>query len=277
MKRIIALALVLLMCFSIVACGKNKRNENSLSPEEITNIKSQVVGDWYDVGIDKNKISFNANGTGNMENNGSTTNFTWSYDNSKGGLYIRISGKNFYFDFVNQSDISYVNMSGAWFFKEADMAKGKEMVIAERRSGISKDIEGNQVLTAGLDVKLNDTFGIKIQNISYTSGKLTVEMTLKNNSSSTASLENISELIYINKTKFYMGDCFEKVQLDTLGAYPSISKTELSAGETLSIDWDLFTMEGFNSIFEYWGEVNAYRSVMLGDSEYYIDLGEYIK
>lgn len=277
MKRIIALALVLLMCFSIVACGKNKRNENSLSPEEITNIKSQVVGDWYDVGIDKNKISFNANGTGNMENNGSTTNFTWSYDNSKGGLYIRISGKNFYFDFVNQSDISYVNMSGAWFFKEADMAKGKEMVIAERRSGISKDIEGNQVLTAGLDVKLNDTFGIKIQNISYTSGKLTVEMTLKNNSSSTASLENISKLIYINKTKFYMGDCFEKVQLDTLGAYPSISKTELSAGETLSIDWDLFTMEGFNSIFEYWGEVNAYRSVMLGDSEYYIDLGEYIK
>lgn len=277
MKRIIALILVLLMCFSIVACGKNKRNENALSPEEVTNIKSQLVGDWHSVGLDKDGISFNANGTGNMENDGSKTNFTWSYDTSEGSFYIRISGKNFYFDFVNQSDISYVNMSGAWFFKEADMAKGKEMVLAERRSGISEDIQGKPVLNAGLDVKLNDTFEIKVQNISYTDGKLTFEMTLKNNSSSTASLENISELIYINKTKFYMGDCFEKVQLDTLGAYPSISKTELSAGETLSVSWDLFTMQGFDSIFEYWGEVNAYRSIMLGNSEYYIDIAEYVK
>ena len=277
MKRIIAIVLALLMCFALVACGKNRRNENALSPEEITDLKSQLVGDWYDVGVNGGKISFNSNGTGKMDTKDSKADFTWSYDNTAGSLYVRISGKNFNIKLVNNGNLTYLDMLGAWFFKEADTASGKELVLAERRGGISKEIEGKDTLTAGLEVKLNDTLGVKINSIEYADGKLALEMTLKNNSSSATSLENISELIYVNKTKFYMADIFATVKLDTLGLSPAISATELSAGETLSVSLNLFSMDGFENIAEHYGEVNAYRSIMLGKSEYYINIGAYVK
>ena len=278
MKRIIAIVLALLMCFALAACGKNKKaEENSLSPEEITDIKSQVVGDWYDVSIGNDKISFNENGTGSKSVDGVKSDFTWSYDTSEESLYIRVSGKNFYFDIANNGTITYLDMWGSWFFREADMESGKAMVLSERRSGIAKDIEGKEAIKSGIEVKLNDTFGVKVDSVSYTDGRLTVEMTLKNNTASAASLDGISKLIYVNKTKFYMADAFATVALDTLGLSPEITQAQLAAGEALSLSLNIFTLESFENIVEHYGEVNAYRSIMLGENEYYIDIGSYVK
>lgn len=276
MKRIIALILVVLMCFSIVACGKNKNNEENAQGVEEPSIKSQLVGDWYDVGANKGKISFNENGTGNMDYDGSKTDFTWSYDTAKESFYVRISGKSFYINLAEKDGVAYVDMSGNWFFRESDMTSGKEAVLKERRADIAKDLEGKNMLSAGAEININETFSVKVDSITKANNKMTLEMTLKNNSGIPVSIEDLGERIYIGKTKFYLDKAFSKIELDKLGTAPIVENNaiELNAGAEIKLSFDLLDMEGFNGVIEHWGEVNAYRSIMFGESEYYVDLSK---
>lgn len=277
MKRIIALILTVLMCFSIVACGKNKKNEEpTLSPEEITDLKSQVVGDWYDTSSTKSRITFNQNGTGSMDYEGTEQSFSWSYDEEADSLYIKVSDKKFNIDLVKRDGLTYVSLSGTWFFKEADLAAGKAAVLSERRAGIAKDLDGKAMLKAGQDIKVSDSLSVRINSISNVGKKTVLEMTLKNTSSATASLTSIGNLIYLAKTKCYMASPFSTVYLDKLGTAPTVENgaTELAAGAEVKLSIELFSTENFDGVVNYWGEVNAYRSIMIGNSEYYVDLSK---
>jgi hypothetical protein len=98
MKKILALLLVALMCFPLVACGNDKEIEalneriekleaqldNQNSNNDSPNANANIIGTWErslsDVNITIN-IVFNEDGTGTCQVGGSNASMKWKYSN----------------------------------------------------------------------------------------------------------------------------------------------------------------------------------------------------
>ena len=110
MKKIIALLLVAVMCFSFVACNEE--------------VHDKVVGAWINLdetfNSDPYTVTFNSDGSAKISI--SSTDFTWRYDTNN-NRYVLSGNMDLNISFETIDGIEYMHLDGDKWVREEDWEK----------------------------------------------------------------------------------------------------------------------------------------------------------
>lgn len=96
MKRILLMLLVAVMCLSLAACSGGSA-------------KKEIVGEWKS--IEGFNFIFHEDGTGELQNRGSSSKFTWKYDKEL-SVYVVAAHVNMNVALVQEGETKYIKCSG---------------------------------------------------------------------------------------------------------------------------------------------------------------------
>ena len=120
MKKIIALLLLAVICFSFMACGgkENKKENPDVDNAEITENSKAIVGEWKrKTGSDV--FVLNENGTGNVNVEGLQFEIKWKYDKELSCYIIAFDSGQLYCIYsiqTNGEGVRYISLEGYKFY-----------------------------------------------------------------------------------------------------------------------------------------------------------------
>jgi len=139
MKKTLAMILVFVLCFGLVACGNSEAPvDNQTEQDNKSKAKNEILGEWtfFDYGI---SVTFLDDGTGRDGDGGS---FTWKYDEDLKYYTIAMQTEEGVSTFdtmiqkTRHSAITYITVHGERFYHFAkDDLKGCKVITV-----VSKDM-----------------------------------------------------------------------------------------------------------------------------------------
>ena len=107
MKKIFALALVVALCLSLVACGG-----------EIKKAEKAIVGEWKTLNGDV--TTFKDDGTGTAPYGGT---FSWKYNKETEWYMMSLEGMTFSCEIKNEDGLRFISIEGEKYYHADDYEK----------------------------------------------------------------------------------------------------------------------------------------------------------
>ncbi|MBQ6600963.1 MAG: hypothetical protein IIX36_04910 [Clostridia bacterium] len=260
MKKIISIALIFVLCFTLAACS-GKSNKNA------------IVGEWKATDTDAT-ATFNKDGSCKIKFDIIFNSYdldadaTWKYDKEAGCYYISTAtAMNATIETV--SDIEYFTLPliptrDIVFYRAEDYEKALQLTIEKQKNEIAKTKEGKTKLEFGKAYDFDNGISVNFTDISFNENNLlTVKMNATNNSTAD------TEFLPYYKSKYYSygGDA----------SFNRHTQSYLFKGETREYTFDILEYdENIVKALDVFGEFSGIAYFEIGSTEYYIDLGEYI-
>ncbi len=270
MKKIIALLLLAVMCFSLVACGGG-RGSNS----DVESAKKEIVGEWKNF-PDDHSFTFNEDGTGITPSNGT---LTWKYDSELScySVYIE-NGKTLSVSNINTAEngARYVYINGNPYYNMSDYDKAVEVVYSKLYESAMKHYDNNNFtkIEIGKSITTKDgKFTATLVDSYVENGNLYLKATLKNNTDSEYPVDGSDISIFETNTLHVIYDG-ARGHTQTYGlnfrAEDEKTDTVINAGESINVV-ALLAREMKTNI--------SFCGISFNDkgTRYWIDLSEYVK
>ncbi len=283
MKKIIALLLVAVMCLAIVGCnsGSNSQNPNNNANSESggNNPNKDILGEWYSVDFEGMCVKFSDNNTGECSEGSHIFDFEWEYDKENENYRTNIAGQRVTFKTRTEEGLTFLDSSwGYYFFKEEECEVAMEKAGVLRDNYINRQLKDKTLLPVGEEIHIGNAI-IVFDKIEASEHGVSCSYTVTAKKDITSS--ELNQLLVRGKqVDFYEHFVFLRSSSKPVDGSVKISDNDLVAGESLnkSISY-LFTdvSSDFPKLLEKWGKCHGYAVIKCGETEYYINFGEYIK
>ena len=265
---IVAAVAIIATIVCIIAFGKSSEEK-------------AIVGEWYCTDFGNMCVKFLKDNTGELFLSSDTImDFEWKYDKEKENYCANIGGYRMTFEFRTEAGITFLDCSGfGYFFKEEDyeVALSKADII---RNNIIDEALGDKILiTVGQTIFEGD-FSIVINSVQMNEFIVSTNDSITCNVSITANRDVTSDELnaLITFVRYYYVDMNFLPTSSTTNAKIKLADVGLSAGETLSVDFNMrFNNLDLSSTVKEWGLFHGYGIFTIGDTEYRLDLREYTK
>ena len=242
--------------------------------------KQEIIGEWRNAYNANEYIKFFKNRTGEFQAEGGKFNFDWIYDSEKDEYTTTIAGKDFAFKLRTEEGITFLTGYG-YLFRLEDCETAMAAAPRLRDNRINKELEGKTLLTIGTEIS-TDKANIIFNDIKLSEDKKSILANISVTAKDNITESELNELLMEIKHSYF--DCY----LDLLKLWTSsplgsngipieISNKNLSVGETLNAEIEIFDDYLIPKSIETFGMYCGCLVLKCGDNIYFVDLREYTK
>lgn len=234
MKKMIALLLVVVICFALVACDNSKattdqKDDSTESTVNRTNDgnekATEYIGKWARIDAPEQYIlEINENGAAISYAGTEKTDLRWGYNSFMDGIIVAANGDETYFMQINQIDgLPYLLMAGRALYRQENLDLAEDAEYNRLMKIIDTRLENFSQTEIGATHTLQNGATIKILGFSKKSGKLSVHISLTNTT---------QETIQLSPLEFSYSYIYNKIKSSSWTSRISFPSNSLDAGET---------------------------------------------
>ena len=277
MKKIIALLLVAVMCLAVVGCnsGNNSQNpnDNANSGNGGNNSHKDILGDWFSANSKDTYVKFFDDGTGELKD-GMIFDFEWEYDSENENYRASVAGRRITFKMRTEEGITFLTGFG-YFFREKDCETALAVAKILRANYVDRQLKGESLLPFGEDILL-DKVSIVFEQINLSEDKKDVIVKISVTAKSDVTSSELNNLLTKVKYHYFYED-FRTLSSVGSGTLIKISENDLVSGETINTEFSICSGNDIQVMVNNSGKLDGYAIIKCGETEYYINLGEYTK
>ena len=281
MKKIIALLLVAAMCLAVVGCdsGSNSQNHNDNASTENSgnNTNKDILGEWISFDEEDEYVKFFEDGTGELKDDGMMFDFEWEYDTENKNYRANVAGSRITFKMRTEEGITFLTGFG-YRFRSEDREKALAAAPILRENRINRALDGETLLPIGEAIPIGNTT-VVFEQIKLSEDKREILCSVSITASQEVTSAELNSLLTLAKYMYFDEKCvFQTLTSGGSGTQIKLSENNLAAGETFKTEICIINVfGGVSSTLEKWGKYDGYAIIKCGGTEYYINLGEYIK
>ena len=279
MKKIIALLLVAIMCFTFVACDNSKENKDT---EDITRKRTDktteaIIGTWKSTSI--YPFTFNEDKTGTFFTGGKEHDFTWAYNEDLKCYDVASSALHTTLNFFLKSEdnITYLECSSAKLYRDENFDDVLQEYLNKCREEMENDYNlGNRTKIDFGKEYISDNCSVTFTELLVENNELNLYVEITNNGSRT-----ITEILDI---PVGVGFAITYYAPGTIGgglghgcdfSYTD-ERNDIKPGETVIIKTTISKTKVKDALNTF-GTIVGRATCEINDeiSSYYIDLSEY--